>query len=168
MWFDNVDTPMSRGFDEETAVLPSLLLGLVLLLFAPLAIAQSNLGELLDAGATKLSVDEFKQELVQHTIVGPTATGGNIEVMYVANGVIHGVGTHPFATGNVGNPFSPISGEWKVDENGKICTRMQIGTLGGVMLPFRCQFWFKHDKQYFLADSDSDRSERVLSRTIKK
>ena len=145
-----------------------LFLGLALSLCAPVAVAQSNLGELLDAGATKLSVDEFKQELVQHTIAGPTATGGNIEVIYVANGVIQGVGAHPFATGNIGNPFSPISGEWKVDENGKICTTMQIGTLGGVMLPFRCQFWFKYKEAYFLSDSDTDRSAKVLSRTVKQ
>lgn len=53
-----------------------LALGVALLLCAPLAGAQTNLGELLDAGAKQLSTEEFRQELVQRTIVGPTPTGG--------------------------------------------------------------------------------------------
>jgi len=143
-------------------------LATVLLFVAPFAVAQGKLGELLDAGARKLSPEEFKQELVQHTIVGVTATGGKIEIMYVYNGTIQGVGDHPGATGNIGNPFSPINGEWKIDESGKICTSMRIGVLGGVDLPFRCQSWFKYKDQYFLADSDTDRQARVLRRTIKQ
>jgi hypothetical protein len=51
-------------------------LGFALLLCAPICIAQSNLGELLDAGGRMLSPDEFKQELVQRLVVGPTPTGG--------------------------------------------------------------------------------------------
>ena len=137
-------------------------------LFAPLAVAQNKLGELLDAGAKKLSPGEFKQEIVQRVIVGPSTTGGILEIMYVDNGLVQGVGTHPFATGNIGNPFTPINGEWKIDDSGKICTSMQIGVLGGVILPFRCQSWFKYKNQYFLADSDTDRSARVLVRTIKQ
>src|SRR5271169_76590 len=64
-----------------------------LLFWAPLAVAQSNLGELLDAGAKRLSVEEFKQELVQHVIVGPTLSGASLEVMYASNGVIQGSGS---------------------------------------------------------------------------
>ncbi len=37
----------------------------------------------------------------------------------------------------------------------------------GVNLPPRCQFWFKRGDQYFLSDSDSDRSARVLHRSVK-
>ena len=147
---------------------PTKLLGMALWVFAPLAVGQSKLGELLDAGARKLSAEEFKQELVQHTIVGVTATGGKIEIMYIDNGVIQGVGDHPGATGNIGNPFSPINGEWKIDDSGKICTSMRIGVLGGVDLPFRCQSWFKYKGDYFISDSDSDRSMRVLRRTLKQ
>ena len=38
----------------------------------------------------------------------------------------------------------------------------------GVVLPPRCQFSFKLGDKYFLSDSDTDRSAKVLSRTIKQ
>jgi hypothetical protein len=153
----------------EGRILPQpamLLLELVALLWAPFAIAQTNLGELLDAGAKKLSVEEFKQEVVQHVIVGPTPSGGgNLELMYVTNGEIQGTGSYP--------PFlnSPqsFSGRWTTDDTGRVCTTMQF-FIGNppVVLPTRCQFWFKHDGQYFFADSDSERTARVVRRTLKQ
>ena len=42
------------------------------------------------------------------------------------------------------------------------------GNVGGVILPTRCQFWFKHGEQYFFSDSDSDRSARIFRRTLKQ
>ncbi|HXL83677.1 MAG TPA: hypothetical protein VN989_06075, partial [Casimicrobiaceae bacterium] len=130
----------------------------------PIAAAQSNVGALLDAGARKLSAEEFRQELVQRVIVGPTPSGGNLELMYATDGVIQGLGMQP--------PFmntpQPIRGEWTTDDNGRVCTSMQIGSGPGVMLPRRCQFWFKYAEQYFFSDSDSDRRARVLSRTVKQ
>ena len=53
--------------------LANLPLVLGLLVWAPLVVAQSTLGELLDTGARKLSADEFRQELVQRVIVGTFA-----------------------------------------------------------------------------------------------
>ena len=143
---------------------------LVLLLWASLAAAQNNLGELLDAGATRLSPEAFKEEVVQRVIVGPTASGSNLEIMYATNGKIIGKGSHALATGN---PFSEINGEWKIDDSGKICTSLRIGggpggPVTGVMLPARCQFWFKHNGQYFISDYDSDRSARLIRRTLKQ
>jgi hypothetical protein len=139
---------------------------MVLVLWVPLAAAQSNLGELLDGGAKKLSAEEFRQEVVQRVIVGPTLSGGSLEVMYASNGVIQGQGTYGTIT------LAPISGEWTIDDNARICTSMRIGggsgTGGGVALPSRCQFWFKHAEQYFFSDSDSDRRARVLRRTVKQ
>jgi hypothetical protein len=141
-------------------------LGMVLVLWVPLAAAQSNLGELLDAGAKKLSVEEFKEELVQRVIVGPTAFGqGFLELMYANNGEIQGLGNQP---PTVMSP-QPIRGEWTADDNGRICTSMQIGpAFGYVSLPRRCQFWFKNAGQYFYSDSDSDRHARVFRRTLKQ
>ena len=37
-----------------------------------------------------------------------------------------------------------------------------------VVLPTRCQYWFKLGDKYFFADSDTDRSARSWSRTIKQ
>jgi hypothetical protein len=145
-------------------------LGFALLFWVPLAVAQSNLGELLDAGAKKLTPEEFRQELVQRVIVGPTQTGGSLEVIYTTTGSVQGSGTYTrgFAM------TSPVSGDWMIDGDGRICTSMRIGAGPGggmtstVSLPSRCQFWFKVADQYFLSDTDSDRRARVLSRTVKQ
>jgi hypothetical protein len=148
-------------------------LGIALLLFAQFAVAQSKLGELLDVGAKKLSADEFRQELVQRVLVGPTPTGGNLEMMYAANGSVEGWGaanpTATYTAAGVG-----LRGEWTLDGAGRTCTSLRIGGVGSypggtsTPLPPRCQFWFKYKEQYFLSDSDTDRSARVLSRTIKQ
>ena len=143
-----------------------LALGFALLSWDPLAAAQSNLGELLDAGAKQLSIVEFKQEVVQRVIVGPTPSGqGNLELMYANNGEIQGLGIYP---PTFGSP-QPIRGEWTTDDNGSVCTSMQIGGAAPILaLPRRCQFWFKYGEQYFFSDSDSDRHARVIRRDVKK
>lgn len=155
---------LSRLFSPGTAMpLPGKLsLGIALLLWAPLALSQSTLGELLDAGAKKMSIEEFKDEVVQRTLVGLSASGGNLELMYVSNGTIQGLGAGPLYTMNT---LSTIRGEWKTDDDGKICTSMRIG---GTPLPDRCQFWFKYAEAYFPSDSDSDRRARVLRRAVKQ
>ena len=144
-----------------------------LLMWTLIALAQSTVGELLDAGARKLSVDEFKQELVQRVIVGPSPTRGTLEILYSGSGLVQGVGTPPgFST--VGRE-SLVSGHWTIGENGTVCTSMRISGqpggnptgMGGSLAP-RCQFWFSLGDKYFLSDSDDDRSAKVLSRTIKQ
>jgi hypothetical protein len=144
----------------------TLLLESVVLLWAPFAIAQTNLGELLDAGAKKLSVDEFKEEIVQRVLVGPAPSGGGkLELMYATNGEIQGLGTYP----PVLNSPQPFRGGWTTDASGRVCSAIQFA-IGNppVSLPTRCQFWFKYDGQYFFADSDSERSARVVPRTLKQ
>ena len=164
---------MPRLFSREKAVprAKTLLSLLALLLWASLAIAQNNLGALLDAGAKRLSAQEFREEVVQRMVVGPTTGGGSLEVMYANSGVIQGVGNYRDATSIF---VAPISGEWRIDDDGRICTSMRIGVGPGspvaasvILLP-RCQIWFKYEEQYFLSDSDSDRSARVSRRTLKQ
>jgi hypothetical protein len=144
-------------------------LGLVMLLHGPLAAAQSTLGELLDAGARKLSAAQFKEELVQRAIVGPTEQGGSLEIMYATTGKVAGTATPKSQTST---HFAPINGTWMMGDKDAICTTMtmgsSLGNLGGMALPSRCQFWFKLGGQYFLADSDWDRSSAVLSRAFKQ
>jgi hypothetical protein len=146
-----------------------LTLAFALLWYARLAAAQTNLGELLDAGAKRLSADEFKQELVQRVLVGPTASGGTLEVMYAANGGVQGVGNPPIGASGL---LAPVSGEWTIDDEGRVCTSMRIGGGGGAagiaMLPPRCEFWLRSGEYYFLSVSDSDRRARVFRRTVKK
>src|SRR5262245_33694070 len=59
------------------------------------AAPEQNLGDIVDAGAKLMSAAEFKNELVQRRVVGPTATGGMIELIYTPNGVVMGTGTAP-------------------------------------------------------------------------
>jgi hypothetical protein len=142
-----------------------LLQAIALLLWAPFGVAQNNLGELLDAGAKKLSAEEFKQELIGRTMAGATP-GGSLEVIYIDNGVIRGAGFASMLGGATGGGQTyTIEGSWKIDDGEKVCTSMQIGR---VFLPPRCQFWFKYDQQYYISDSDSDRNVRVIRRTVKR
>jgi hypothetical protein len=145
----------------------TMLLGLVLLLCGPLAAAQNTLGELLDAGARKLSAAEFKDELVQRLIVGPTESGGSVEVVYTTRGLVQGAG--------VSRPPSSrslvLSGTWNIGDQDTVCVTLHISTIASQVkegLPSRCQFWFKSGGEYFLADSDWDRSSVVLRRTVKR
>ena len=109
-----------------------------------------------------MSAKEFETEIVQRVVVGPAPSGGELEMMYASNGSIAGAGTHPFfeANATVG-----IGGAWKIDDAGRTCSSMKIG---GVPLPYRCQYWYKLADKYYVSDSDLDRSAKVLSRTIKQ
>jgi hypothetical protein len=142
----------------------TLLVGFMLSLCAPLAVAQNNLGELLDAGAKRLSVEEFKLEVVQHLIVGPTASGSSLELIYTTNGQVSGKALSAAGQVNTGT----IDGDWKVDDSGRVCTAMRVLGSSQLALPARCQFLFKYKDAYFFVDSDTDRGARVLRRTVKQ
>jgi hypothetical protein len=158
---------MSRSVNRDKTVRPLPMkwpLGLVLLLLAPFAVAQKNLGELLDAGATKLTADQFRQDVVQHVIVGPSPTRGSVQLVYGSSGMVQGRIELPPGTA-IGVPWiAPIDGVWNIDERGRTCTSM---VLGKTTLPFRCQSWFKYKDDYFVADSE-DRAEKVLRRTVQQ
>ena len=47
---------------------------------------------------------------------------------------------------------------------GRSCASFSIGR---IMFPFRCEYWFKYKGDYFIADSE-DRSAKVLRRTVKR
>jgi hypothetical protein len=117
-----------------------------------------------------LTVDEFKAHLVQRPLEGLTWTGGKIELMYLSNGTIQGVGASPWqASGSTGS--TPYEGDWTSGDNGTICSAFRYRALGGGAagnLPMRCQYWFKLGDRYFVSDSDFDRQARVLVRTLKR
>ncbi|HVP86505.1 MAG TPA: hypothetical protein VMU79_00370 [Casimicrobiaceae bacterium] len=142
----------------------------VMLLLAPAhATAQQTLGQLLDEGATRLSPDEFKDQVMQRIVEGPIA-GGGVVLMYAATGQIQGRATFPLAVRDF-----PITGEWSLDDHERVCTALRLDVpnttvLAGMSanLPMRCQHWFKLADAYFISDSDSDRQAKVLKRTLKK
>jgi hypothetical protein len=152
----------------HASLVPTPLLALALLFVAPLAAGQDTLGAVLDQGAVKISADEFRRDLVQRTIIGTTAAGGALELIYSAGGTIAGNGTAA-ATSSISKAW--VQGTWTIDERERVCSSMEFGTLPGgalprMTLPRRCQFWFKLGETYYLSESDSDRHERILRRTV--
>ncbi|HVE49970.1 MAG TPA: hypothetical protein VNG69_10180 [Casimicrobiaceae bacterium] len=132
--------------------------------------AQQTLGELLDAGAKRLSVQQFRDEVVQRVIAGPSATGGTMEVLYDTDGRVTGIGTFRMGSHGAGTArtAATMEGGWKADEEDRICTALRVvgPARAGSDLPPRCQFWFKLGEDFFFADSDSDRYAKVLRRKV--
>jgi hypothetical protein len=89
---------------------------------------------------------------------------GSLELIYLSAGGIRGSGQRLLMSGSsaAGASFD-INGSWTIDERERVCTTMRMGS---VVLAPRCQFWYVHGKQYFLSDSDSDRSARIISYTM--
>jgi hypothetical protein len=148
----------------------TLLAGILLASGVSPALAQTNVGQLLDSGAVKLSAEEFKQQIVGRFLIGPgrglSMAASAQEVVYLADGLIRGSG-HATTLGGMsggGQSFS-IEGTWTIDERGRVC---QSTRAGNVVLAPRCQVWFKQSDNYFFADSDSDRSALITVRTLKK
>lgn len=141
-------------------------------LFSKVAVAQTTLGALLDAGAKPIGPDQFRNDVVQRTLVGPLPTGAQLEMMYTANGTIQGVaaGNAAIVTPIAGGSTSPINGEWRTDASDRVCTSLRVtyGSGQPVVLPPRCQYWFQLGSDYYFADSDTDRSAKVLKRTVKR
>ena len=136
------------------------------------ALAQTNVGQLLDSGAVKLSAADFRQEIVGRFLVGPgrgvttgTTAFSNLEIVYLEGGLIRGSGSGAAAGGTPGWASFVIEGTWTIDEQDRIC---QTTRAGNVVLAPRCQHWFKQADKYYFADSDSDRSALVTVRTVKK
>ena len=134
------------------------------------ALAQTNVGQLLDSGAVKLSAEDFKQQIVGRFLVGPgrgvSMMDSAQEVVYLEDGLIRGSGSATTLGGMRGGGQSfYIEGTWTIDERGRVC---QSTRAGSVVLAPRCQYWFKQSDKYFFADSDSDRSALITVRTVKK
>jgi hypothetical protein len=124
------------------------------------AFAQATLGELLDAGGKKLTKDEVTSTVSGKTVTGMNTLGGEMRVDYNADGAMMGSGKNPQGRGRE----YPISGKWWVDETGKWCTDFR--TPAGPNST--CSYLFKNGDEYFLSGSPSDRSVRVVKRTISK
>jgi len=130
------------------------------------ALAQTNVGQLLDSGAVKLTAADFRQQIVGRFLVGPgrgAVISNAQELVYLEDGVIRGSGS--VSQLGVGGWSFVIEGTWTIDERDRIC---QTTRAANVVLAPRCQYWFKLSDKYFFADSDSDRSALVTVRTVKK
>jgi hypothetical protein len=125
------------------------------------ALAQNNLGELLDMGGKKLSKEELVATLSAANLSGETREGSSYQSDYKADGTFAG----SFVSPQKRNGTS--YGTWAVDDTGKVCTDGTI-RLYEVRQQKTCVYHFKNGDQYYISPSDSDRGAFVLKRTIKK
>lgn len=147
-------------------LLTTLWTGILAMTCASPALSQTNVGQVLDSGATKLSAAEFRKEIVGRYIVAQGVRGSQ-EIVYLETGGIRGSGEAvewEMAGGMGSAGMFSIEGTWVIDTQDRVCQSIRMGRT--VLAP-RCQFWFKKSDKYFVADSDTDRSARVLVRTLK-
>ena len=126
------------------------------------ALAQTNLGELLDMGGKKLSRQEAVDSLSGATLSGETREGAVFQTEYKADGTYAGSFVSPQNKRN-GSTF----GKWTVDDSGKVCID-GIVRLYQVRPQQSCVFYFRGGDQYYTSASDADRAAPVSKRAIKK
>lgn len=128
--------------------------------FSAAAMAQSNLGELLDMGARQIQKDELVSLLSGLTMSGESFNnqGGTILFAYKADGTVAG----HLRTAD-GREF-PSSGTWKVDDSGKFCRDMARpnGSKWG-----DCRYFYRHADGYYAAETN-DRATKIEKRIFEK
>jgi hypothetical protein len=126
------------------------------------ALAQNNLGELIDMGGKKLSKEESVAALSGANVSGQARDGALFQSDYKADGTYAGAFVSPQNKRN-GSTY----GKWIVDDTGKVCVDGSI-RLYEVQPQKNCLFYFKNGDQYYISPSDSDRGAFVAKREIKK
>ena len=129
------------------------------------AMAQSTLGELLDAKAVKLSKEEVQTTILGATVSGPIQGGLTTEAEYKADGTYSGSYQNPMG-GQGGARSGGFFGKWTLNDDGKLCTE---GTGGGGKATGSCAFYFRLDGQLYAAyGSAANRSVVVFKRNVKR
>lgn len=142
-------------------------LGVATVLASTVVSAQTRLGELLDAGAQRLTAERFRRDVVQRMLVGPLEPGVNVEIVYTPQGTIEGAGS--------GGAFSysaewavQVRGAWSVGDGEAVCATFVLdGPTIRASYRRRCQFWYFLNDRYFVAESTTDRAARVLARSVR-
>jgi hypothetical protein len=122
------------------------------------SLAQSNIGELRDAGARLLGMSEVVALLRDTTW---EATGNPIHTEYHADGSF--TEFVQITTGLRQGQGKGHFGTWSVDTTGKEC-EIRKNSKGEV----RCHYWFSLGASFFIAEDPEDRNERVGKRQLKK
>lgn len=128
------------------------------------AIAQENLGQLLDEGAKRLSGPELRAALVGATVIGPTPTGTQSQIEIKPDGKASG--TIATTRGII-----RVNGTWDITDDGKLCVKYQFTVAHtGMSIPDYegCGFYFIDGEHYFVSSSDTNRGVAALPRTIKR
>lgn len=114
--------------------------------------AQSNLGDLLAAGAVKLSAGEV-QALGDLRIVRQSADA-DADVTLRADGSVVGM-----VHNKLGHGSSEAVGTWRVDAQGRRCADVELPAFR--MRMQQCGFTYRVGRDIYFAPSDSDRDVAV-------
>jgi len=129
------------------------------------AMAQSTLGELLDAKAEKLSKEEVQTTIIGATVSGPIQGGLITEVQYKTDGTYSGTYQNPMG-GQGGVRAGGYFGKWILNDDGKLCTE---GTSGSGKATASCAFYFRLDGQLYIAyGSAANRAAVAFKRSVKR
>jgi hypothetical protein len=129
------------------------------------ALAQSTLGELLDAGGVKLSKQQVLEAVTGATVSGPTLNGGTMDIGYKADGTYSGSYQGRAGARGIAKEGG-VFGKWTVEEDGKLCTE---GHGGAGKDTARCVVFFRvGDQLYEVLGSGANRSAAVLKRAVKR
>ena len=130
------------------------------------AMAQSTLGDLLDAKAEKLSKEDVQTTIVGSTMSGPIPGGMNIDAEYKADGTYAGSYQNP-SGGQGGGRAGGFFGKWTLGDDGKFCTE---GTGGTGKATGSCAFFFRLDGQLYIAygSSTANRAAVAYKRSVKR
>ena len=143
---------------DKTAILGGTI---AIMLLCAGAAAQNTLGEVLDAGGKRMTKEEIQQTFSGARTIGKTAAGVNGEFEFKADGTYHGV-VQAASGGTAG-----LVGKWNAADGGKLCVEWApVGR--GASKGAGCSFYFSLKGDYYLSESDSDRSVMVLKRTLRK
>lgn len=122
---------------------------------------QESLGDVLDKSGKMLGVEELKSELVGHWI-GWQSPNGMLQFQ-----------VRPNQDGNLQGQVRALrgactdfSGTWKLGEEGRFCMSATY-RCGSANNSFDiCPYWFKAGGEYWSSASNSDRSAKVLKRSV--
>ena len=126
------------------------------------ALAQSTLGELFDSGGKKLSKEDVVAALSGATISETTTNRATFHIKYYADGTYSG--NRPAYMGAIEYGARGVFGTWTVDESGNVCSTTKQWGSNNV----NCRYFYRIGGQYYISNSDSDRSAKVYPRTLEK
>lgn len=138
-----------------------MLLALPLSVTITYAQAQNTVGELLDAGAKKITKDQMVAGIAGTKVTGVTSSGrAEMNIDLHADGTLSGS-----VTSRQGGGTSGTVGKWSVDEAGKTCIDENL--IAWNLRHQECFFSFRLGEQSYRTTSDSeDRDTRVVKSQV--
>lgn len=110
--------------------------------FCVAANAQSNVGELLEKGGKQLTKTDWLETVPLRLQTKWPNGQGEEELLLSEDGKITGTGHHYGSRSD-----SPASGQWKVEEDGKVCTPKSFTAWNSSTN--LCWYFFKLDDNYY-------------------